>query len=547
MRMTVYDVVIIGSGIACSMTLCQLVERLKGMPVRGRALRIGVIEKEGEMWNGIPYGSRSAIGALAFQRLQEFLEQPERSSYVDWLVENSASWLATLREWGGPGALKWISDNQSLMDRGEWEELYLPRFVFGLYVSARAARAVEELSKAGLGSVTLVHGEATEISRMPCRPHLIVVEHSGGARLPLYATRVVLAIGSPPQKSMHAAGLAVRQSHTHIGDIYSPCEDVSIEAIRQALSSVATTEMANMLILGSNASALEVLYLLNYRPEIRKLINSVVVLSRSGLLPYRICGEIVPFKLTALEFLLGSGDVSAADLIAAIRADIKKAEDLRLNIADLRDPVGAAVGRLTAMMEISEQKRFVCEHGVHYSRMMRRAGPDTCNATDELVRAGILTTVKGEFRGLVSCAAGNGLMLAAYASSEGGGEITHPVPFRITINCGGFEELDGASSRLINSLIVNGLCRVNSTHRGFVVNDRLEASEDLYVIGPLLAGNFNNTVRLWHVESASRIAGLARLLAKSLSDSIYPPSKVTLPDTNGLASSVASSVFPPYV
>jgi uncharacterized NAD(P)/FAD-binding protein YdhS len=521
MEMTLYDIAIVGSGIACSMTLCQLAERLKDIPAGSKALRIGVIEREGEMWNGIPYGRRSAVGALAFQRLQEFLEEPERSYYIEWLAANAASWLKTLRECGGPGAAKWISDNQSLMERDKWGELYLPRFLFGLYVSSHAARAVEELSKAGLASVTLIHGEATGISRMPGRPHIIAVEDNSGARIPVHAARVVLAIGSPPQRSIHAGAVAVRHSHTHIDNIYSPSEDISIQKIQQALSSLPDSRMANILILGSNASSLEVLYLINYRPEIRNLINSVVVLSRSGLLPYKICEETVQFELTALESLLESSYFSAADLMAAITFDIRKAEELRLNIADLRDPVGAAVSRLIALMHISEQKKFVCEHGVHFSRMMRRAGRDTRNAADELASVGILTTVKGEFRRLEPFPSGNGLMSAAYASAGCQAEITHPVPFSITINCGGFEELDFSSSRLINSLIDNELCNVNSTNRGFVVNDRLEASENVYVIGPLVGGNFNDKVRFWHVESASRIAGLAKLLAKSLCDSLF--------------------------
>ena len=545
-EMTLYDIAIVGSGIACSMTLCQLAERLKDMPARSKALRIGVIEREGEMWNGIPYGRRSAVGALAFQRLQEFLEEPERSYYIEWLAANAASWLKTLRECGGPGAAKWISDNQPLMERDKWGELYLPRFLFGQYVSCHAARAVEELSKAGLASVTLIHGEATGISRMPGRPHTIAMEDNSGARFPVHAARVVLAIGSPPQRSIHAGAVAVRHSHTHIDNIYSPSEDISIQKIQQALSSLPDRRMANILILGSNASALEVLYLINYRPEIRNFIKSVVVLSRGGLLPYKICEETVRFELTALESLLESSYFSAADLMAAITFDIRRAEELRLNIADLRDPVGAAVSRLTALMHISEQKKFVCEHGVHYSRMMRRAGRDTRNAADELASVGILTTIKGEFRRLEPFPSGNGLMSAVYASAGCQAEITHPVPFSITINCGGFEELDFSSSRLINSLIDNELCNVNSTNRGFVVNDRLEASENVYVIGPLVAGNFNDKVRFWHVESASRIAGLAKLLAKSLSDSLFL--QVNIPsDTTSLAGSIASSVCPPYL
>jgi len=544
MGMTGYDIAIVGSGIACSRTICELAERLKDTPARDKMLRIGIIEREGEMWNGIPYGRRSAVGALAFQRLQEFLEEPERSYYIEWLAANADWWLKTFTECGGPGAAKWILDNHSLMKRDKWGELYLPRFLFGLYVSSQAARAVEELARAGLASVTSIHGEATGVCRMSGGHHTIAVEGGSGARTSVQAARVVLAIGSPPQRSIHGGADAGRHSHTHIDNIYSPSEDISIQSIQQALSSLPDKRMANILILGSNASSLEVLYLINYRPEIRKLINSVVVLSRSGVLPYKICEQTVQFELTALDSLRESSYFSAADLMAAITCDIRRAKEWELNIADLRDPVNAAVSRLTTLLHISEQKKFVCEHGVHFSRMMRRAGRDTRSASDELVDVGILTTVQGDLRRLEPFPSGNGLISATYSTAGCQAEITYPVPFSITVNCGGFEELDVSSSRLINSLIDNELCYVNSTNRGFVVNDRLEASENVYVIGPLVGGNFNDKVRFWHVESASRIVGLAKLLAKSLSDSLFPSSEYPLSDTTGLAGSMASASIP---
>jgi uncharacterized NAD(P)/FAD-binding protein YdhS len=529
MTMIGYDLVIVGSGIACSMTVCELAERLKDIAAGGKMLRIGIIERDGQMWTGIPYGRRSVVGALAFQKLGEFLEEPERDSYVRWLAATSDRWLKTFTRHGGPNAARWVTDNQPLMERGEWAELYLPRFLFGWYIANKTARAVEELARAGLASVTHIRGEATGICRLAGGQHMIAIEHGSDAHTTVAAVRVVLAIGSPPQKAIHSGSVA-GGSHTHINDIYSPSEGISIHKVQQALSSLPEKKLANILIVGSNASSLEALYLFNYRPEIRNLINSVVVLSRTGLLPYKICEELVQFKLRALDSLRGSNYFSAADLMAAIACDVQRAEELKLNIADLRDPISEAVGRLIELLHRDEQRKFVCEHGIHYSRMMRRAGRDTRNAADELVNDGIVTTVKGEFRRLELSPSGKGLVSAIYATAGGRTEIAHPVPFRVTINCGGFEELNFSSSRLINSLIDNELCYVNSTNRGFLVNNRLEASKNVYVIGPLVAGNFNDKVRYWHVESASRISRLSKLLAESLSDSLFSPSNNPLSD-----------------
>lgn len=523
--MKAYDIAFVGSGIACSMTLCQLAERLTKRPTRNKLLRICVIEKEGENWNGLPYGRRSTIGALAFQKLQEFLDEPERGKYIEWLVANAEFWLTTLRERGTPGADKWISDNQAFIEQNRWEELYLPRFLFGLYVSDCTARAVQELSNRGVANLTVIHGEAIEASRAPGGPFTIVVEGVGGARTNVHAVRVVLAIGSPPQRSIHNCGDG-QNGFAHIDDLYSPSEDTNIRRIEETLAHLQDKNMANILIVGSNASALEVLYLITYRPHIRNLIKSVVVLSRSGKLPYKICEDRVSFELTALQAVCESSRISAADVMAAIRSDVRRAEEMKLNVADLRDAVSAAVSQAVSMLDSSEHEKFVCEHGFHYSGLMRRAGRDTRNAADELASAGILATVRGEFRRLDPLPSGTGPKVATYAVEGCQSEIRYPVAFSITINCGGFEELDCCSSRLINSVVTNRLCRVNSTRRGFFVNERLEASEECYVIGPLLGGNFNATCRYWHVESASRISGLAMLLAESLSNSVFPSADV---------------------
>ena len=542
-----YDIAIVGSGIASSMTLCRLAERLKHVRASSKALRICVIEKEGEMWSGVPYGRRSTVGALAFQKLQEFLEEPERGQYIEWLVANAESWLKTLTELGGPGAARWISDNRLFMEQNRWSELYLPRFLFGLYISGKTARAIEGLSKAGLASVTQIEGEAVGIVRIPGGSCSIAVEDRGGGWGSIQAAKVVLAIGSPPQKSVHDIAVSSWSGHTHIEDIYSPSENINMRNIQMVLSSIREKNMANILILGSNASALEVLYLINYRPEIRNLINSVVVLSRTGILPYKIGGDTLPFRLEALDSLRESRCFSAEELMAAIASDVQRAEEMRLNIADLCDPVGVAVSRLTALMHTSEQEKFVCRHGVHYSKLMRRAGRDTRNAADELTGRGILTTVRGEFRGLRPFPLGNGLMSAVYMAPGDNAEIAYPVPFSITVNCGGFEELDRSSSRLINSVIDNGICKVNSTNRGFLLNERLEASENVYVIGPLVAGNFNEKFRYWHVESASRIAGLAKLLAESLYDSFNRQSEYHISEAADLLGGMTTNASPPYL
>jgi uncharacterized NAD(P)/FAD-binding protein YdhS len=518
-----YDITIIGSGIACSMTLCQLADRLAQTRGGAKTLRIAVIEREGEFWSGVPYGRRSIIGALAFQKLQDFLEESERTAYINWLVGNKQRWIRTFLDAAGLSAARWISDNQAFMEHGQWGELYLPRFLFGIYVSERAARAIDRLSHQDLASVTPLHGEANGVVSEQDGSYTVTVEDARGTETQVHSRIVVLAIGSPPQKSIKTSLPVKGHRHTYISDIYVPSEDVSIKRIYEALKAIPEKRMANVLVVGSNASSLEVLYLINYRAEIRSLINSVVVISRTGSLPYKICEAAVDFELSCLEALNRSSAPSADELIAAITKDVRRAQQSAVNVADLQHAISAFVGRLLARMEVAEQEKFTLQHGSAFSRLLRRAGRDTRNAADELANSGLLTLVKGDFRRLDESPSGEAFVSAVYGDVDRGRELADPTPFSIVVNCGGFEELHFCSSRLINNLIDNGLCKVNSTNRGFLVNENLEANDNLFVIGPLVGGNFNDKVRFWHVESALRIAGLSKLLADSLCASLFSP------------------------
>ena len=64
----------------------------------------------------------------------------------------------------------------------------------------------------------------------------------------------------------------------------------------------------------------------------------------------------------------------------------------------------------------------------------------------------------------------------------------------------------------MSNLINKGICKVNSTNKGLIVNEDFEANDNFYVIGPMLGGIFNNKIRLWHVENAKSIFRIATLM-----------------------------------
>jgi hypothetical protein len=60
--------------------------------------------------------------------------------------------------------------------------------------------------------------------------------------------------------------------------------------------------------------------------------------------------------------------------------------------------------------------------------------------------------------------------------------------------------------------------RVNASARGLEVDDTLQASENLYVVGPLMSGNVIAETPVWHMEHCGRIISYGGVLANILFD-----------------------------
>jgi uncharacterized NAD(P)/FAD-binding protein YdhS len=288
-----------------------------------------------------------------------------------------------------------------------------------------------------------------------------------------------------------------------------------------------------VLVVGSNATSLEALYLLRHDARIRERLNSITVISRSGVLPYMICDEPLEFEFPRLSALVSAGTVSAADLLAAIRADLETAVERSLNPADLYDGIGALLGQAMARMDVVQQEEFHCVHGMDFTKLVRRAGRDCRQASEELAADGTLSMLAGEVLRVDARAPGQPFAAVRYRA--GGVEHTHPDSFAAVLNCGGFEELDACSSPFLRSAMANGLCRPNRTNRGLAVNDDFEASPGFRVIGPLVGGNFNAKLRYWHVESAPRIRTLAKSLAARLIATAESPLRQAVPSARDSA------------
>ncbi|GAB3015042.1 hypothetical protein MBOU_22790 [Mycobacterium bourgelatii] len=516
-----FDIVFIGSGIACSMTLLELAQALLDGSATPAKLRIAVVERDEQFWCGIPYGPRTSPRSLAIQKLDEFVHEPERSAYISWLERNKARWLATFRERGADAAARWIRDNGEAVTDNRWGELYLPRYLFGLFIAEQVDAAIAALRKRDLADLITIRAEAVSARSVTGR-HIIGLRTAEGGSTEIEADKVVMATGSPPSKPLAGRGSnpVSGAAFTYINDLYEPCEEGNLGRLREALDRVEQPDQRNVLVVGSNATSLEVLYLMRHDRRIRERLHSITVISRSGMLPYMICEEPPEFEFPWLNELLAMEAPRAVDLMAAIRADLEIAEKRALNLADLYAAIGVLLGQALSKMDRVEQEEFYCEHGMNFTKLVRRAGRDCRQASDELAAAGKLTMLAGEVLRVDACPSGEPFARVTYRTA--GSERTHPDSFAAVVNCAGFEELDACSAPFLVSAMQNGLCRPNRTNRGLLVNGDFEASPNFYVVGPLLGGNFNSNIRFWHVENAPRIRSLAKSLAAHLVASLQP-------------------------
>ncbi|MEL6931106.1 MAG: FAD/NAD(P)-binding protein, partial [Cyanobacteria bacterium J06600_6] len=272
-----YDLVIIGSGISCAYTLIHylslLSEKLASVENKSaiKTVRVAVFDKSGEFWKGIPYGSRSGKQALIITPLKEFLPHPERELFINWLQENNSIIFESLEKRSGDLNLKWLESYRQAIEQGCWEELFVPRYLFGWYLQERVTKILESVEAQNYVRFESISADVCDVQKLDRGYQIETADQNT-----FLATKVVLAIGSPPNKSAFARQLEVLEQSSNredlccITNMYKPSQDQSIERVLQHLAK-SPEQIKQILIIGSNASALETIYSLNNRPEVAQL------------------------------------------------------------------------------------------------------------------------------------------------------------------------------------------------------------------------------------------------------------------------------------
>ncbi|MEO6522692.1 MAG: FAD/NAD(P)-binding protein [Mucilaginibacter sp.] len=509
--MEIADVLVIGSGAAATITLIELFTKLVNEPSSHPKLNITIVEKHHEFWKGIPYGSRSSVNSLTITAISDFISSgKEKDLFFTWLTENFDSWSAYYRSVGGLAAETWLEENRPLIEKSDWAAIYLPRFVFGIYMQSKMLGLLKQVQESGLANITQIQAEAIGVKYTGGEYYAVELEYPDRSTTTANTKKMVVAIGSAPVKKN--AGQHNNDNYVYINDLYQPALDDNLQTLKQAFATTPDPQNRNLLIIGSNASCIELMYLLDHRPDLLELTNQIVTISQTGIMPYHISDtryDVYPCQ--NLDHVKATGGYDIHTLIEATKKDLAPAVQQGVIVPYVDRVIGYTLELMQPLDEDSK-KLFFGVYGPHLTRLIRRSGPAYKAAANSLIAKQKLHLLKGSFLNLEP---GENGALLNYLDQDGH-QKTDERPFKVIINCSGANELHDSSSRLIRSLVEQNLCHVNLSGKGFLVNESFEAAPNLYIMGPLLGGNMNKRIHFWHLENVARLLYLAPYLAEHL-------------------------------
>ncbi len=504
------DVVFIGSGISTSFTIIKLLDQYTDHKL---PLKLSILEKSKEFHTGIPYGYRSTDTTLLIKPLSQFLPPKELGYFIEWLTLNKKGLIEDAIVKGGRLTQEWFNDNYDAIENNNWKELYIPRSFVGKYISEVVEKKIQAAINQGVLSLDYINDEVVTVDKSSGSYSIHLKNNSS----PVLSKKVVLAIGSAPNRKLFSVNdiLISKDNGVLIEEPYEPSLKSTINQIKKFIDTKQKQKI-NVLIIGTNASGIELVYTLNDHPEIETRINQFYALSPQGKFPDAKIGmdPSVTFIPKNLIKLAEKSKIIASDIEKATQKDLDQAEQDNIGPIYTIQPISEVFGPLLDKLDLIEKRKFATHVGNEIGKRQREAGSHYSKVIQDLHSLHRLHNVSGKFSGLLSSNA-NGLQFAYESKNQ---VIEHKESVDIIINCSGSCDIKSSQNEntLISSLIRNNICKTNPSNRGITVNESLEASDGFYIIGPLLGGNLIDQKPVWHVEHAGRISSLSQKLATIL-------------------------------
>lgn len=513
------DITFIGSGISTSFTLINFLNLLDKNNLTDK-ISINIIDKYPEFNTGIPYGERSGFSTLLITSLKNFLPEPERTTFINWLNLNKVWLLKAYEQEGGVLTNKWLTDNQEAIKNNNWKDLFLPRRFFGIYLNERVKNKIQYCEEKGFISVNYLKSKVVDVTKTE-NIFNVVLENEES----IFSKKVVLSVGSLPVKKLWKDKDIIEENNLmFINKPYKPNLNKTLDSINEFLDNrLNANKKTNVLIIGANASALELLYKLNDKDSSKNHgLNEFMFLSTQGRTPDAVIdqerkNEFEPHHLNNLQ---RKNSLTAKVIANAAFQDILETDKINLGAASTVDTISSAFGALLAKLENTELEKFACQYGNEIGKKQRCAGVHYTDTIRSLKEEERFIHLAGRFIDLELDLESDEYTLK-YLDTKTNTEKKYNKKFHLIINCiGGMNLTDSNTPDLIQSLFNNGHCKMNDSKIGIRVNNALESSRDFHVMGPLLAGNVINNNAVWHVEHCGRIIWLSGMLSKVLYDSI---------------------------
>lgn len=516
------DLTFIGSGIATSFTLTSLLKKLERNSTKTKPLRITIIEKGNEFHTGLAYGPASGSSALLITSLADFLpDGEERKEFLDWLSIHKDKLISKLLEDGGDLSKNWVNKHKENIKINNWEDIYLPRRFFGTYINQKLKTIIKTSQNESRSEFTFIKDEVISVDYTN-ENYLLNLKNSSQK---LTSRQVVISVGIPPIRQLWSNSQENELSNSVclIPNPYISSLNNNLLKIQKYLESKNTFN-ANVLIVGSNASAMEMIYKLNDVDSIKSRLSNIYVVSPQGELPNSAQDEAtkkINFLPSHLLSLTTEKNLTAKEIYNAANLDLDRAEHLGYGTAISEVPVSKAFGALLKKLNTHELKEFACHYGNEIGKRQRRAGKHYTDVVDNLKSENRLINIPGYFQSITASKDNDGVSFS-YNTKQNKDLVTPSENMHIILNCIGGRCLNEKTvTPLLDDLISKKICTPNPSMRGFEVNNNLEASKNFYVAGPLLAGNLINNTPLWHIEHCGRIIFLGEALGTSIHSNLF--------------------------
>lgn len=265
------DLAIVGGGLSGSLVVIQLLERLRQRGGSGAdPARLVVFDRLGAFGGGIPYGDLHAQPGFL---LIEPAAESTAPEFQEWLIRNRELLLGQLSASEDTALNAWVRENGAQFSRGHIDDLFIPRRVFGQFIRTRLRAEMDAAAAERTADIELLHEEVLSLEICAGGGFQLLTAHSIA-----HAATTVLAVGCVPRAA--CADLSVTDGYVH--DVW----DQGYAGVNAAIDARAqeSGRLLDLLIVGSGASAGEVVYYLKHSPQLLAKLRSIRVVSRSGYL-----------------------------------------------------------------------------------------------------------------------------------------------------------------------------------------------------------------------------------------------------------------------